>query len=144
MVRNGHSEFFDCFEIRLGCGGACEISKRYEKIITKGGGAIYWNGFVFILMKFQPLAALEMVIVTTSGAACDDNFVKMTTFPFTWQLLNLMESHWDSFKDSWLIRSSISPVHSEERSLLQALIQQTLWPFRKLFKRVLFLEYECQ
>ena len=33
-------------------------------------------------MKFSSLAALEVVILTTSGAASDENFVKMTTFSF--------------------------------------------------------------
>ena len=43
---------------------------------------IHWNGNVVILMKFSSLAALEVVILTTSGAASDENFVKMTTFSF--------------------------------------------------------------
>ena len=33
-------------------------------------------------MKFSSLAALEIVILTTSGAASDENVVNMTTFPF--------------------------------------------------------------
>ena len=33
-------------------------------------------------MKFLSMAALAVVILTTSGAASDENFVKMTTFPF--------------------------------------------------------------
>ena len=44
----------------------------------------HWNGNVVILMKFSSLAALEVVILTTSGAASDDNFVNMTTFPIQW------------------------------------------------------------
>ena len=32
-------------------------------------------------MKFQPLAALEMVIVTTSGAACDENWQQNDNIP---------------------------------------------------------------
>ena len=42
----------------------------------------HWNGNVFILMKFSSLAALEVVKMTTSSAASDENFVKMTTFLF--------------------------------------------------------------
>ena len=42
----------------------------------------YWNGNVFILMKFSSLAALKVVKMTTSSAASDENFVKMTTFSF--------------------------------------------------------------
>ena len=33
------------------------------------------------------LAAPEVVILTTSGAASDENFVKMTTFPFSEMVL---------------------------------------------------------
>ena len=42
----------------------------------------HWNGNVFILMKFSSLAALKVVKMTTSSAASDENFVKMTTFSF--------------------------------------------------------------
>ena len=43
---------------------------------------IHWNGNVFILMKFSSLAALKVVKMTTSSAASDENFIKMTTFSF--------------------------------------------------------------
>ena len=43
---------------------------------------VHWNGNVVILMKFSSLAALEVVKMTTSSAASDENFVKMTTFSF--------------------------------------------------------------
>ena len=43
---------------------------------------IHWNGKVFILMKCSSLAALEVVKMTTSSAASDENFIKMTTFLF--------------------------------------------------------------
>ena len=42
------------------------------------------NGYVVILMKFPSLATPEVVILTTSGSASDENFIKMTTFPFQW------------------------------------------------------------
>ena len=45
---------------------------------------LHRNGNVFILMKLSSLAALEVVKVTTSSAASDENFVKMTTFLFQW------------------------------------------------------------
>ena len=35
-----------------------------------------------ILMKFSWLPALEIVKITTSSAATDENFIKMMTFPF--------------------------------------------------------------
>ena len=37
-------------------------------------------------MKFSSLAALEVVILTTSSAANDENFVKMTIFSFQWYI----------------------------------------------------------
>ena len=41
-------------------------------------------------MKFSALAALVVVILTTSGAACDEDFIiKMMTFPST-----LMDHNW--------------------------------------------------
>ena len=43
---------------------------------------LHWNGNVFILMKFSSLAALKVVKMTTSSAASDENFIKMTTFSF--------------------------------------------------------------
>ena len=36
-------------------------------------------------MKCSSLAALEVVKMTTSSAASDENFVKMTTFLFQWR-----------------------------------------------------------
>ena len=35
-------------------------------------------------MKFSSLAALEVVKMTTSSAARDENFIKMMTFPSQW------------------------------------------------------------
>ena len=43
---------------------------------------VHWNRNFVILMKFSSLAALKVVILTTFSAASDENFVKMTTFPF--------------------------------------------------------------
>ena len=40
-------------------------------------------------MKFSSLAALEAVILTTSSAASDDNFIKMRAFSF--QCVNLLK-----------------------------------------------------
>ena len=41
-----------------------------------GNKPAHWNENVFILMKFQSLAALEVVKMTTSSAASDENLVK--------------------------------------------------------------------
>ena len=43
---------------------------------------LHWNGNVIILTKFSSLAALKVVILTTFGAASDENFIKMMTFSF--------------------------------------------------------------
>ena len=42
----------------------------------------HWNVNVVILMKISSAAALEVVKMTTSSAASDENFIKMMTFPF--------------------------------------------------------------
>ena len=42
----------------------------------------HWKENVVILMKFSSLAALEVVKMTTSSAASDENFVKIMTFSF--------------------------------------------------------------
>ena len=44
--------------------------------------SIHCNGDVLILMKLSSLAAPEVVILTTSGAASDRNFIKRRAFPF--------------------------------------------------------------
>ena len=43
-------------------------------------GLLHWNRNAVILMKFSLLAALEIVILTTSDAASDEDFIKMMTF----------------------------------------------------------------
>ena len=55
-----------------------------------------WN---VILKKFSSLAALEVVILTTSNAANDENFIKMTTFPF--QCNNLLLSRTNHLNHYW-------------------------------------------
>ena len=42
----------------------------------------HWNENVIILMKFSSLAAPKVVILTTFGAASDEDFIKMKTFSF--------------------------------------------------------------
>ena len=49
----------------------------------KRAHVMHWNGNVVILTNFSPLAALEVVKMTTSSAASGEIFVKMTT---KWQL----------------------------------------------------------
>ena len=44
----------------------------------------HWNGNVLILMLFSPLAAPEVVILTTSGAGNDESFIKIMAFLFKW------------------------------------------------------------
>ena len=43
---------------------------------------LHWNENVVILTKSSSLAALKVVKMTTFSAASDENFIKMTTFPF--------------------------------------------------------------
>ena len=44
--------------------------------------ALNWDGNVVILLKFSSFAALEFVILTTSGAVIDKNITKLRTFLF--------------------------------------------------------------
>ena len=44
-------------------------------------------------MKFSSLAALEVVKMTTSSAASDENFVKMTSFSFQWSVSHRQYAH---------------------------------------------------
>ena len=68
--------------------GACIYTKSIDdsKTVTF---IVHWNENV-ILTKFWSLAALEVVILTTSCAANDKNFVNMTTFRF----LCSVHMHW--------------------------------------------------
>ena len=43
---------------------------------------LHWNENVIILMKVSSLAASKVVILTTFGAASDEDFIKMMTFSF--------------------------------------------------------------
>ena len=53
------------------------------KFVPKGQiNNIHWNKSVVILTRFSSLAALEVVILTTSGAAGDEHFVEVGTLPF--------------------------------------------------------------
>ena len=55
----------------------------------------HWNGNVFMLMKFSWLATLEVVKITNSSAAGDENFIKMTTFSFQWYMIISASSFMD-------------------------------------------------
>ena len=73
---------------------------------------IYWNGNAFIFMKFSSLAALEVVKMTTSNAANDENFIKMMTFSFQRTSLALGQSQdWSSASEATLKYIGKSLVH---------------------------------
>ena len=68
-------------------GQICSLFKCYIRLTTKktSTSCDQLNGNVIILTKFSSLAALEVARMTTSSAASDENFVKMTlTFRFQW------------------------------------------------------------
>ena len=56
------------------------VLKNQQKL--SGVNSVHWNGNIFILMTFSSLAPLEVVKMTTSSAASDENYVKMTIFSF--------------------------------------------------------------
>ena len=53
---------------------------------------LHWN--VFVLMKFWSLAAPEVVKMTTSSAASDQNVIKMSTVPFQYWLVVFLDTLW--------------------------------------------------
>ena len=63
------------------CGHAyvTRVPWLYCTVRTVRGNIEHWNGNLIILMKFSSLVAPD-VILTTSGAASEENFIKMTTF----------------------------------------------------------------
>ena len=73
----------------------------------------HWNRNVVILTKFSSLAAPEVVILTTSGAASDENLVKMI-FPFqgiSQPLIQLGRMHYQHWR-SMLWDRSCYTLHS--------------------------------
>ena len=49
------------------------------------GARLHIHGIENVILKeFSSLAALEVVILTTSSAASDEKFIKMTTFSIQW------------------------------------------------------------
>ena len=62
------------------------VGQHFRQKIPKVVIQEHWNANVIILMKFLSLTALEVVKkkMTTSSAASDEIFVKMTTYPFQW------------------------------------------------------------
>ena len=65
-------EYFDQIEnyfFKLVCGIVIIVSEQNN-----------WNGRVFILIRFVPLASLEVVIFTNALAASEENFDKKQHF----------------------------------------------------------------
>ena len=48
----------------------------------------HWNGNAIILMKFSSLAATEVVKTTIFSEFSEENFIKMTTYPFSFSVLS--------------------------------------------------------
>ena len=57
---------------------SAKLMMTFRGLIQYKDAVLHWHGNVVILMKFSSLAAPEVVILTTSGAAIDENFIKMT------------------------------------------------------------------
>ena len=60
-----------------------KISSRADVLMTSG--LKHWKRNV-VLTEFSSVAAPDVVILTTSGAASDENLVRLTTFPFQWSV----------------------------------------------------------
>ena len=60
----------------------------------------YWNRNVFTFTKSSSLSSLERVKMTHSSATGGKKFVKVTTLPFQWSVLQPHGQYWKSFKIS--------------------------------------------
>ena len=81
-MTNGRHFPDDIFKCIFLNGNGLILIKTSLKFVLKGQiNNIHWSGDVVILAGFSSLAALEVVILTTSGAACDERFVGVRTFP---------------------------------------------------------------
>ena len=69
-------------------------------------------------MKCSSLAALEVVKMTTSSAASDENFVKMTTFLFQWFCAKLLE--WYLCKSHMLFATISTHLHLDKMAAILA------------------------
>ena len=104
---------------------------RSQSIISSHGTDlhVHWNWHV-ILTKFSTLAALEVVILTTSSAASDENFIKMTTFSFCVVLpgsdLSTRKVKHSTRKDKFLASFVLSSVKPDR------------WPYQTENERVKF------
>ena len=111
-----------------------QTEKNYPWIV------FYWNKNIVILMKFLSLVALEVVNMTTSSAASDENFVKMTTFVFQchkilyiiawfnkWSIIiNKCKNQYHSLHytetNSWLSRLKPYTKHSNQSDRITSLL----------------------
>ena len=62
---------------------------------------------IMILMRFSSLAAPEVVILTTSGAASDENLIKIMTFPI--QRFVMIALHYYCISLLWGSINSLAP-----------------------------------
>ena len=67
-------------KLHYGCMYSVQIIPYKLCIVPIDALPLHWNGNIFILMKLPSLAALEVVKMTNSNAASDENFMKILTF----------------------------------------------------------------
>ena len=81
----------------------------------------HWNENVVVLMKSSSLAALKVVKMTTFSAASDENFIKMTTFPFQW-LTPSCYKH-----EEWPTGQLISPMEIWKKNYISHYLNDWCW-----------------
>ena len=87
---------------------------------------LHWNTNVFILMRFSSLAALEVVKMTTSSAAIDENLIKMTTFSFQCTI-------------STIITNAVAADAGWTETMLSHVLHQTI--FIDLMRKITFFHW---
>ena len=90
-------------------------SRRYLTFLHCQGAEVYlhWNKTLFILTKLSSLAVQEVVKMTTSSAAGDENFIRMTTFSFQCRYQQFLGERLSLSPIIWLSDSNILPSFSQ-------------------------------
>ena len=119
----------------------------------------HWNENVIILMKVSSLAAPKVVILTTFGAASDEDFIKMMTFSFqcmAWVVEMLPHgTHWPVctwFWHPWILMTRLgSRSHAIDQALpeysglstrgVKALLVAAWWPVARSYQLFVNFSY---
>ena len=96
----------------------------------------HWNGSVFMLMKFSPLAKSEVVIWTTSMADSDESFDRMTAVSFEW--FEIETSGAASDKNFLNVTSFLGPSYEIHTSI------SYIWISKAGNLGIIFMDFLCK